>query len=412
MPELPKTAEVAIIGGGMVGLSLALLLGRSNPDRQLLVLESRPWEAADAGVRTASGIDARSTALSPSSREIFQQAGVWESMRPAAAPITGIQVSDRGHPGIARMEAHETGAEALGYVIENHVLGEVLITALARLDNVQLLAPAVVEQLQPEPDAMLLRIAGRECRVTLAVVADGAGSRLLGQCGIRTKSRNYDQQALITNIALRSPHRGIAYERFTDQGPLALLPLPDAGREHRAALVWTMAPDRAAALAGLEESSFLRQLQDCFGLRAGRFLRSGVRHLYPLRLLLAAEQVRQHLVVIGNAAHFLHPVAGQGFNLALRDVARLAAQLGYAWRSGNSPGDLAQLQQYLQAQQRDQDRTIYFSDRLPGLFANRHFPVVAGRNLGLIALDLVPGLRRHFARFGAGLANAAVNLQS
>ncbi len=407
---IPSSTDVAIVGGGMVGLSLALLLGRTRPERRVMVLEAANRDVAPGATPLSPGFDARSTALSESSRVIYSQAGIWHQLESIAEPIAAIHVSDRGHPGVTRIDAEQTGIAGLGYVVENPRLGAVLKAAVEAMANVQLLAPVTVEGLQPLPDAMLLSMAGQSCKAGLAVVADGAESALLKHCGIATRIRDYGQQALIANIGLRHRHRGIAYERFTDWGPMALLPLPDLEGQHRAALVWTLPPDQARTIQDLKEVEFLEQLHRRFGYRAGSFLHAGRRHFYPLKLMIATEQVRRHLVVVGNAAHFLHPVAGQGFNLALRDVARLAEVLNGGRQVNLPPGDLGLLQQYSQRQSADQDRTIFFSDRLPALFGSRRLPLAAGRNMGLIALDLVPDLRQQFARFGAGLANASVKI--
>jgi len=408
--QLPDQVDIAIVGGGMAGLSLALLLGKSNPSWRILVLEATAAASSTRGGTLAPGFDARSTALSESSREIYQSAGVWASLAVVAEPISAIHVSDRGHPGLTRMTTQQSGVEALGYVVENERLGAILMAAVTALDNVDLMAPVSVECLRPRAEGMGLCVGKQCCVADLVVVADGADSRLLQGSGIETRIRDYGQRALIANIGLEQSHGGVAYERFTDLGPMALLPLPDLAGQHRAALVWTLPPEQSEAVRDLAANAFLEQLQQRFGYRAGRLLRCGRRHLYPLRLMLASEQVRRNLVVVGNAAHFLHPVAGQGFNLALRDLARLAEVLSQGWEEGLRPGNLALLQQYQQLQQADQDRTIFFSDRLPALFASPGLPLAIGRNLGLIALDLVPGLRHQFARFGAGLFNPAAKI--
>ncbi len=405
---LPQDTDIAILGGGMVGLSLALLLARVCPRLRLVVIEAQP--VAEHGDHQQPSFDARSTALSQGSRALFQQIGLWDRLAPFAATIATIHVSDRGKPGATRLEAAEQGLDGLGFVVENRVLGSALMAAVRECETIRLAAPLRVERLAPGADHMAVEAGEQTCRAALAVVAEGSGSETLKQLGIHTRVTDYRQCALIANIGLARPHRGVAYERFTDQGPMALLPLPDADGMHRAALVWTLPPEEAERLSRASEAEFLAALQERFGHRAGTFLRRGQCAIHPLRLSVAEEQVRSHLAVVGNAAHFLHPVAGQGFNLALRDVARLVEAISGGLTRGQSPGDLAVLEHYLAGQLEDQRRTILFSDTLPRLFAAGGAVPVTLRNAGLITLDLVPGLRRDFARFGAGLASRAARL--
>ena len=408
-PALPQSVDVAIVGGGMVGLSLALLLARANAGLRIGVFEARPVTLGD-DCDWPPSFDARSTALSESTREIFAGAGLWSDLAAHAAAIETIHVSDRSHAGATRLEAREAGVAALGHVVENRLLGRVLLAAVDACPGVKLIAPVNVERLRPAADGMVLHCGEQRCRAGLAVVADGAGSALLPTLGIHTRVTDYRQAAVIANVGLARPHTGVAYERFTDSGPAALLPLPPAAGEQRAALVWTAAPDVAAELVACDEDMFLRRLHERFGFRAGRFYRCGERTSYPLQLSVAEEQVRRHLVVMGNAAHYLHPVAGQGFNLAMRDVARLCESVTHSCRRGAGPGELAALQDYIAAQQVDQRNTIGFSHYLPAIFGRPDRGTAALRSAGLIALDLVPPLRRQFARFGAGLEYPASKL--
>lgn len=230
----------------------------------------------------------------------------------------------------------------------------------------------------------------------LAVLADGGRSALREQLGIAIKTTPYDQSALIANVTPGKPHGGQAFERFTDDGPMALLPLQD----NRCALVWTRPEEGAARLAALPEAAFLDELQQAFGYRLGGFQQVGARHLYPLMLIEAEEQVRSGLVVLGNAAHSLHPIAGQGYNLSLRDTEALAAAL---LSSSAKLGDIGVLQAYHRQQRTDQWLTVGFSDRLTRLFAGSALLSVAGRNLGLLGLDLLPPAKAWFARQAMGL---------
>ncbi len=406
--------DIVVAGGGMVGISLALKLGEALPDdTRILLVEGFPLPeqaGADAPAYHPS-FDARSTALSYGSRLIYESIGVWDDLAPGLCPIETIHVSSRGHFGSAVLAADDYDWPALGYVVENAQMGAALVQALHRQDRVSLLSPARVTGVELGEDFAELALQHPEAtsvRTRLVVVADGAESGLRELLGVAVAAKAYEQHALIANVATAKSHKGCAFERFTDEGPLALLPLNDIDGRHRSALVWTLPPDRAEALVAADDEVFLEELRQRFGYRLGRMREVGERHTYPLSLVRSEEQVRQGLVVMGNAAHALHPVAGQGFNLALRDVASLVETLAEGLREGRSPGDLAVLRAYQQSQQRDQERTIGFSDRVPGLFMQDDPVLGLGRDLALAGLDVMPGLKREFVRFAAGVADMAV----
>jgi 2-polyprenyl-6-methoxyphenol 4-hydroxylase len=407
--QLPEnnSYDIAIIGGGMVGLSLALLLAQQKRWR-IIVLESRPLET---GAEYSPSFDARSTALSWSSRKIFQAIDIWPEIERHAAAIGQIHVSDRGHIGQTRIDAREAGVEALGYVVENSCLGSVLLHRAGDSD-IQLCGSTRVTDIKPLAESMQLSVENQQqtdSTVTqinskLLIIADGTGSASAQKLGIQRHSKPYGHSAIIANISLEDSHRGIAYERFTDQGPMAMLPLINFDNRPRAALVWTQPTELAERLMDADDSSFLDVLQDRFGFRMGRFTGLGDRVSYPLALTTTEEQVRRRLVVIGNAAHSLHPVAGQGFNLSLRDIAALAEILAKCPEDADI-GALDNLQQYATQQAADQRRTIMLSDSLPKLFGLSSSAVALGRNSGLLLMDLIPPLRNNFARLGMGLNN-------
>ena len=335
MIETPATQDssrydIVIVGGGMVGISLALLLAEQQHPWNVLLLEAQAYQQSDKAEYRPS-FDARSTALSWSSRKIFEAAGLWPALQSQASHIKKIHVSDRGHIGLTRIDAQEAGVEALGYVVENRWIGLVLLEKLATT-SVEVLAPARVATIKPLKNSVRLTLEDSEQVVesSLVVIADGANSKTAQKMGIHSNQQPYGQQGIIANIALDKPHDGVAYERFTDQGPMAMLPLPDYQGRPRCALVWTEPAEKAEQLMTASDEEFLQCLQERFGYRLGMLQQVGERHAYPLSLTTSTEQVRRNLVVLGNAAHSLHPVAGQGFNLSLRDVAVLADVLGGA----------------------------------------------------------------------------------
>jgi 2-octaprenyl-6-methoxyphenol hydroxylase len=394
--------DILIVGGGMVGASLACALSES-PYR-IAVLEARPY-----GAPGQPSYDERTTALAYGSRRILEGLGLWGALAGQAAPIRAIHVSQRGRFGATRLYAREEGVEALGYVAANRELGRALYARLSQLRNVTLIAPAEVRDLGVEPGHVTLGIVrgdGRsgeleqELRGGLVVAADGRDSVVRQRTGIAVEVRGYGQSAVVANVTPGRPHHDTAYERFTDTGPMALLPL-EAGR---CALVWTQAQERVDEYLDLSEGAFLAALQERFGWRLGRFERVGARAAYPLALVRATRVVDRRLALLGNAAHSLHPVAGQGFNLALRDVAALAEILSDCARSGGDPGAGAVLDRYAHWRARDLDRTTAFTDMLARVFTSP-MPLLSHLlGLGLVALDVCPPARHLLARLSMGVA--------
>tara|TARA_B100000809_G_scaffold8430_1_gene8163 strand:- start:1332 stop:2609 length:1278 start_codon:yes stop_codon:yes gene_type:complete len=404
--------DMVIVGGGMVGISLALILAAQR-DWKILLVEAQSMKLGSASNHSAS-FDDRSTALSWTSRNIYQSIGIWDQLSKHLTDIRQIHVSDRGHGGLTRMSATEAGVDALGYVVENHWLGSVLIDRLAQ-QSIDVLANTHISSVRPLRDGIEISLKGVEAlggkessviHSDLLVIADGSNSKTAEKLGIHSKSSSYRQTAIIANIQLEKKHQNVAYERFTDQGPMALLPLSDFKGQHRSALVWVQPEDQAEQLIKAEDTAFLDTLQQRFGHRLGRFKQVGNRLDYPLALTLATEQVRRNVVVVGNAAHSLHPVAGQGFNLSLRDVAALAARLNIARIQQKDIGALEVLQDYQQQQLVDQRNTLIFSDSLAKFFSGTSSISAVTRNSGLLALDLVPQLRHGFAKFGMGMATS------
>jgi len=398
--------DVVVVGGGLVGASFACALAASltGESRSILVIEAAPL---GDGTATQPSFDARSTALSYGSRKFFESMGLWQELQKSATPILDIEISDRGHLGGAHLSHAEQGVDALGYVVENRSIGALLSDQLRTNQNIQLLAPARVEAVTPLQEGMQLRVsddaATNEINADLVVLADGGRSPVCKQLGIARTSEAYAQEAIIANISLDRPHRNIAFERFTDSGPLAVLPLADLDGQSRCSLVWTLRSEQAASYMAMGETELIALLQECLGRRAGRITHIGERFSYPLSLSRTREQIRPGLALLGNVAHTLHPVAGQGLNLALRDAAALVAVLQKAFAAGDAPGQLKVLQQYIELQNLDQERTILFTDQLVKLFSSNSVLKSLIRKFGLMAIDLLPGMRREFSAHAMGL---------
>jgi len=410
--------DIVVIGGGMVGASLAcaLLPVSEALDLNIAVVEAFPLPE-QSSLDYQPSYDARATALAYGSRSIYEVMGVWDKLQTRLAPIKHIHVSDKGHFGVTRLHAEQEHVPALGYVVENKWLGRVLLERLQQADaeRIDFICPAEVTDVQYGAGQMSVTLekAGEVKQLTteLVVMADGGRSELREGMGMHYTETTYDQHAVIANISLDRSHNDIAYERFTDTGPMALLPLETQEGEHRSAVVWTVPNDQVDEVMSLSDADFIARLHERFGHRAGNFTKVGERNTYPLKLVLAQEQVRQGLVVLGNAAHALHPIAGQGYNLALRGVVALADHLIQARKAGVNLGDLSVLQDFYDQQRQDQQRTIGLSDQTMKLFSNNNLLLAAGRNLGLQLLDICPPARTVFARGAMGLDMPAPELK-
>ena len=382
----------------MVGASFACALshGLTAADISILVVESI---APSTSPGKSPSFDARSTALSLGSSQIYSRMGLWQHLQGVATAIHEIQISDKGRFGSARITSVEQQVEALGYVIENHEIGNCLNAELDNSAGVQFLCPAAITAITPNTTGMSLQIdmAGKPHALSakLVVLADGGNSPICEKLGISHRRESYEQQALIANIAFEQPHKNIAFERFTDCGPLAVLPLADNNERHRGALVWTLRDDQVAEHLAASETELRARLQERFGNRLGQIQHIGERFCYPLSLSIATEQARPGLVLLGNVAHTLHPVAGQGLNLALRDAQTLVQILVEANGTTAMLGSMPVLQRYLQAQQADQDRAVNFTDYTTRLFSSNNSGKILARKFGLLAIDLVPSLVFH-----------------
>lgn len=395
--------DVAIVGGGMVGASLALGL-RGLGVTVLLV------EGVAPGASAQPSFDDRTTALGNASRRIFTSLGVWSDIAPRAAGIRTIHVSDAGRFGFARLRAQEQGIEAFGYVVANRVIGAALWQQLSASQDIVLRMPAKAERIEITPDGAQLTVVtdtgGQETvEARLVVAADGAQSGVRAAAAIDAAVEDYDQVAIVANVAADRPHDGTAYERFTPSGPLAVLPLYDGSY----GVIWSCRPADAAGVLSLADDAYLHELQARFGWRAGKFVRVGRRASYPLRLTRAAASTATRTVLIGNAAQALHPVAGQGFNLGLRDAAMLAEVIANA-PAGIDVGAPDLLQRFSEWRAADRTGVVKFTDGLVKLFGDSRPGMGILRNLGLLMFDLAPPVKSALARVSAGFGGPSPRL--
>ncbi len=383
--------RIIIIGGGMAGATLALALSHLTEGRLGIDLV----ETVAPESHHHPGYDGRAIALAQGTCRQLTAIGVWPALMSGATAITQVQVSDRGHLGKVRLDAQDYRVPALGYVVELHEAGQRLFTLLRQAPGVRLHCPATVTTLTRRRDDVAVALDnGGVLTGQLVVAADGSHSPAARQCNIRWRQQDYRQLAVIANVTTAVPHRGRAYERFTEHGPLALLPLSGG----RGALVWCLPESRREEIDAWDDDRFRDALQLAFGWSLGRIAAVGQRQVYPLHLRTASHHIAHRLALVGNAAQTLHPIAGQGFNLGLRDVMTLAETLAGALRRGADPGEFSVLQCYQQRRQPDQAGTVGITDGLIDLFANPLPPLVFARNLGLLAMARSPWLRDALAR--------------
>lgn len=399
--------DLIIIGGGLAGASLACALKNFSANRPLKVAVI---EAYELNTDMQPSYDDRTIALSYGSRCIFESMGLWSCLEPHAAAIDTIHISDRGHFGVTRLTKEQEGVAALGYVLENKRIGQQLYAAMngdgekmQAAANITLYCPAEVIALQQDADQVAVDILvnsdHKKLRGKLLVAADGNNSLVMQKLCIGSSRQSYHQMALITNVTPGKKHDNVAYERFTDTGPLAFLPM----QSNRCSVVWTLNQQQAEYLYGLDEAEFLLQLQQRFGYRLGQIKKAGKRHIYPLFLQAATEIVHGRVVIIGNAAHSVHPVAGQGFNLALRDVALLSELVTDSFRSSGDVGRQLMLQEYVRLREQDIQRVYRFTDTLVKTFSNAITPLAHLRSLGLLLVDIVPDIKHQLALQSMGL---------
>jgi 2-octaprenyl-6-methoxyphenol hydroxylase len=399
---LARDCDVLVVGGGGVGSALACALAHLPLDVVLV-------EAHEVRVLEQPSFDTRVIALANGSQQILAGLGLWHELVGYAEAIRSIHISERGRFGAARIEAAAERVPALGYTIESQMLGRALWERLAGVERLTVLAPAKVTALRTEPEHALVTVvrAGEteELRAKLVVAADGARSAVREALGVAVAEHDYEQCAVIFNCTTEAALGGRAFERFTARGPIALLPLTGG----RTAVIWTLPAADARRIAALAADEFRAELQEAFGHRLGRFQRIGERALYPLVRVQSGAIHGERAVLIGDAALRMHPVAGQGFNLALRDVATLAevvADAVVAAGAAGAPdvGAAELLDRYVAWRSADRARVSAFTHGLIQLFGEPTPGVGLGRGLGLMAFDLLPGAKALLARHTMGRA--------
>ncbi|MDC9725696.1 MAG: 2-octaprenyl-6-methoxyphenyl hydroxylase [Gammaproteobacteria bacterium] len=382
--------DLIVVGGGMVGASLACAL--KNTSLKIAIIE-----AFEPNSTQQPSYDDRGIALAYGSQRIFESMGLWHQLAAHSTEISDIHVSDRGHFGVTRLSAEKENVPALGQVLTARSMGQVLNHTLSQQNNLDTICPTSVISLKQHDDHVeLILNDDRSISAKLIVAADGAQSTIRQLLGLGALEHDYGQTAITANISPERAHRGRAFERFTDSGPIALLPMSDK----RCSLVWTVKTGDESTLLQLPENEFLAQLQDRFGYRLGKLKQVGQRNSYPLKLIQADQAVQQRIVLIGNAAHSLHPIAGQGFNLGLRDVAALADVLA---DNTNDCGDPRLLHDYAQWRLKDQDDVIKDTSSLVTIFSNNN-PILGHlRGAALTLIDALPSAKHVLAQKSMGL---------
>ncbi|MDC4558732.1 FAD-dependent monooxygenase [Acinetobacter baumannii] len=397
--------QVIIVGGGMVGLSLSLMLAKANIAVKLLEAVKYPNYDDQNVAPYHSSFDARNTALSRRSVQIYQKLGLWDALQQHATPILQVHITEQGSFGKARLVAEQEKVESFGQVIENAWLGRVLLTQVRQQPLIELIDGVQVTALTQDAEQVYIEAQrGDELlklESKLLIAADGRDSFCRQAIGVGVDVHDYDQVAIVTTVQTSKPHEHVGFERFSALGPLALLPLPG---EYRRSVVWPVKKGTEGEWLGEEnDQHFLDALQKTYGDRAGKFEKTGKRFSYPLSQVLAHKQAVGRVILMGNAAHTIHPVAGQGFNLCLRDADVLLRYLVNQLSASDDIGNPDNLLAYEQARLSDQQRVIKFCDTVVRGFSNQNPLLKLIRNTGLIAFDVIPGVKPLVANYAMGL---------
>lgn len=378
-----KKYDVIIAGGAMAGATLALAI-RELAKKSLSIAVV---EAYQVDHHSHPGFDSRSIALSAGTVSILKNLKLWSSIEPVATAINHIHVSDRSHLGMTSIDNQELGIDALGYVVELADIGQIYQAKMDADSGIDVLCPDSVTHITRDSEKVTVDLeSGQSIQGKLLVAADGAMSTCCQQIGIELQEHDFQQSAVIANIVSSKAHQHRAFERFTKHGPLALLPMS----ENRLSLVWCMPPELASDVMTMGDDEFLHRLQSEFGWRLGQLTKVGSRACYPLLLRHRGKNIAHRFAIIGNAAQTLHPIAGQGFNLGIRDVASLAEEVAL---SSEDAGSFEVLMSYMKRRQNDREDTISMTSQLVHTFSNDLPAMRVGRNLALMAMDNLPALK-------------------
>jgi 2-octaprenyl-6-methoxyphenol hydroxylase len=403
-----KRLDLAIVGAGLNGSLLALAAGEAGLDTALI-------DRMPLGTMTAAGFDGRTTAITYTSQRLFQALGLWNDLAAEAEPILDIRISDAGHDGRAsplflhfdHREAapDERSAQPMGWIVENRFLRAALLRRLADCRQVELIAPDEVIDTSRDLDrAEVVLKSGRRLVTRLVASAEGRFGTLREDAGIGARAWSYDQIAIVLVARHERPHRGVAQEKFMPGGPFAMLPMRDGpAGEHRSSIVWSERAKLATRLLELDAPRFQAEFARRFGDHLGKVEVAGPRWWHPLGLVHAERYVEERLVLVGDTAHGIHPIAGQGYNLGVRDIAALVEVLVDAKRLGLDLGAADTLERYAQWRRADNLTMVAATDLLNRLFSNDVKPLRLARDLGLGAVHRIPPLRRFFVRHAMGL---------
>ncbi|MBM4952816.1 2-octaprenyl-6-methoxyphenyl hydroxylase [Vibrio parahaemolyticus] len=388
-----KQYDVVIAGGAMAGATLALAIEHLSQGA-LRVAVVEPFKAQSD---QHPGFDSRSIALSYGTVNLLRHLELWSAIEPFSTPIEHIHVSDRSHAGMTDITKHDVGVEALGYVVELADVGRVYQELLTHSTAIDLYCPDSAKHITRTQENVTIELASGELlNAKLLVAADGAVSQCCQQIGLELSEHDFGQVAVIANIVTQEPHQGRAFERFTENGPVALLPMSD----NRMSLVWCLRPDEAQIVMELSESEFLERLQQDFGWRLGAMQKVGLRASYPLLLRHRKQNISHRFAIVGNAAQTLHPIAGQGFNLGIRDVVTLAEELV---KQGEDVGRYQGLIRFSQRREADRNETIWLTSSLVHVFSNDLLAMRIGRNTALAAMDNLSFFKQPLLRHTLGL---------